>query len=223
MNYLQRRPEQEPDALLYDPQCAVQSPEVVRSWAIDLGINPKDYTKLMDGFLILIPFYYANEDGTFPGLPEYWQRNLLSYSFYLGLGITIFKRDLGFNLLYGSTEGCSREVLFWLNEAKNSGCQDKVQQWHYAINVLSVFTEGYSPETTGPNADAKLVRERMPIAGLTPAIRLGLNDPEFAKQLFEGGIDEREKCDDEELAGRIEWMKEYVFNSYSQDETRSTN
>ena len=89
--------------------------------------------------------------------------------------------------------------------------------------MLSVFTEGYSPETTGPNADAKLVRERMPIAGLTPAIRLGLNDPEFAKQLFEGGIDEREKCDDKELAGRIEWMKEYVFNSYSQDETRSTN
>ena len=177
----------------------------------------------MDGFLILIPFYYANEDGTFPGPPEYWQRNLLSYSFYLGIGMTIFKRDLAFNLLYRSTEGCSREVLFWLNEVKNSGCPDKVQQWHYAINVLSVFTGEYSPETTGPNADAKLVRERMPIAGLTPAIRLGLNDPEFAKQLFEGGIDEREKCDDKELAGRIEWMKEYVFNSYSQDETRSTN
>ena len=50
MNNLQRRPEQEPDALLYDPKCAIQSPEVVRSWAIDLGISPKDYTKLIDEF-----------------------------------------------------------------------------------------------------------------------------------------------------------------------------
>jgi hypothetical protein len=223
MNNLQRRPEQEPDALLYDPKCAVQSPEAIRSWAKDLGIDPRDCRKIMDGFLILIPFYHANEDGTLPNSPEYWQRNLLSYSFYLGLGITIFKRDIAFYLLHGATEGCSREALFWLNEVKKSGCQDKVQQWHYAINVLSVFTEGYSPETTGPNADAKLVRERIPIAGLTPAIRLGINDPEFAKQLFEGGIDEREKCNDEELAGRIEWMKEYVLNSYSQKETQSSN
>ena len=223
MNNLQRRPEQEPDALLYDPKCAVQSPEAIRSWAKKLGIDPRDCRKIMDGFLILIPFYHVNEDGTFPSSPEYWQRNLLSFSFYLGLGITIFKRDLAFYLLYGTTEGCSREALFWLNEVKNSSCQDKVQQWHYAINVLSVFTEGYSPETTGPNADAKLVRERIPIAGLAPAIRLGLNDPEFAKQLFEGGIDEREKCDDKELTGRIEWMKEYVFNSYSQKETQSSN
>jgi len=144
MNNLQRRPEQEPDALLYDPKCAVQFPEAIRSWAINLGINPNDCRKLMDGFLILIPFYHANEDGTFPSSPEYWQRNLLSYSFYLGLEIIIFKRDIAFYLLYGATEGCSREVLFWLNEIKNSGCQDKVQQWHYAINVLSVFTEGYS-------------------------------------------------------------------------------
>ena len=100
--------------------------------------------------------------------------------------------------------------MFWLNEAKNSGCQDKVQQWHYAINVLSVFTEGYSPETTGPNADAKLVRERMPIAGLTPAIRLGLNDPEFAKQLFEGGIDEKQHCATQRKVKMFRWMTTMV-------------
>ena len=53
--------------------------------------------------------------------------------------------------------------------------------------------------------------------------RLGLNDPEIAKQLFEGGIDEKQHYDDEELIASIEWMKEYVFNSYSQKETQSSN
>ena len=88
---------------------------------------------------------------------------------------------------------------------------------------LTVFTGDQSPGTTGPDADKELVRERMPIAGLTPAIRLGLNDPVFAKELFQGGIDEKENCPDDELIARIEWMKEYVFNSYSQKETQSTN
>ena len=48
-------------------------------------------------------------------------------------------------------------------------------------------------------------------------------NPEFAKELFEGGVDEKEQCGDEELVARIEWMKEYIFNSYNQEETHSTN
>ena len=223
MNNLQRTPQQEPDALIYDPECAVQSPDVVEDWVKSLGVYSDDCRKLMDGFLVLTPYYHANEDGTFPGAPEYWQRNLLSYSFYLGLGITIFNRNLAFYLLYGLTEGPSKGVLFWLNEVKNSSYSDKVQQWHHAVNLLTVFTGYQSPGTTGPDADKELVRERMPIAGLTPAIRLGLNDPEFAKELFEGGVDEKENCPDDELIARIEWMKEYIFNSYSQKETQSSN
>ena len=99
----------------------------------------------------------------------------------------------------------------------------KILQNGNAVNLLTVFIGDHSPETTGPNADKELVRVRTPIAGLTPAIRLGLNDPEFAKELFEGGVDEKERCGDEELVARIEWMKEYIFNSYNQEETHSTN
>ena len=45
----------------------------------------------------------------------------------------------------------------------------------------------------------------------------------FAKELFEGAVAEREQCNDEELTARIEWMKEYIFNAHSQEETHSTN
>ena len=41
--------------------------------------------------------------------------------------------------------------------------------------------------------------------------------------LFEGAVDEKEKCGDEELVARIEWMKGYIFNAHSQKETHSTN
>jgi len=36
MNNLQRTPQQEPDALIYDPECAVYSPGLLRSWVDSL-------------------------------------------------------------------------------------------------------------------------------------------------------------------------------------------
>tara|TARA_B100000315_G_C14456121_1_gene531473 strand:+ start:904 stop:1059 length:156 start_codon:yes stop_codon:yes gene_type:complete len=47
---------------------------------------------------------------------------------------------------------------------------------------------------------------------------LGLNDPEFAKELFEGGVDEKGQCGNEELVARATWMKEFIFNAHSQNE-----
>ena len=223
MNNLQRTPQQEPDALIYDPECAVHSPELIRSWVDSLDTCTEFCERLANGFFTLIPYYYVREDGTFPDPPEFWQRNLLSHSFYFGLGVTIFQRHFAQNLLYGLTDGPSKVVLLLFNEVKRVGYLNKVQQWHHAVNLLTVFIGDHSPETTGPNADKELVRVRTPIAGLTPAIRLGLNDPEFAKELFEGGVDEKEQCGDEELVARIEWMKEYIFNAHNQEETHSTN
>jgi len=223
MNNLQRTPQQEPDALIYDPECAVHSPELIRSWVDSLDTCTEFCERLANGFFTLIPYYYVQEDGTFPDPPEFWQRNLLSHSFYLGLGVTIFNRNFAQYLLYGLPEGPSKVALLLFSEVKRVGYSDKVQQWHHAVNALTHFTEVVSPETTGPDADAELVRERMPIAGFTPAIRLGFNDPEFAEALFEGAVDEKEQCGDEELVARLEWMKEYIFNAHNQEETRSTN
>ena len=223
MANLQRRSQQEPAVSIYDPRCAVNSPELIRSWVASLDTCTEFCERLAKGFFTLIPYYYVREDGTFPDPPEFWQRNLLSYSFYFGLGVTIFNRHFAQYLLYGLTEGPSKVVLLLFNEVKGVGYSDKVQQWHHAVNLLTVFTGDHSPETTGPDADKELVRERMPIAGLTPAIRLGLNDPELAEALFEGAVDEKEKCGDEELVARIEWMKEFIFNAHNQNETHSTN
>ncbi len=223
MNNLQRKPQQEPNALICHPECAIYTPEIIRSWGNNLGSYPDHYEKLVDGFFILIPSYCEDEDGNFSGPPEFWQRNLLSYSFYLGLGLTIFNRELARNLLYGLTEGPSKFVLFFLNETKKYCSSDKVEQWHFAVNVLTYFTQVASPETTGPDTNAVLLRARAPIAGFTPAIRLGLNDPDFAEVLFEGAVDEREKCDDEELIARIDWIKAFVIDTHKKQETRSNN
>ena len=223
MNNLQRKPQQEPNVLICHPECPIYTPDLIRQWGNDLDLYPDYYEKLADGFLRLIPSYCEGEDGKFQGAPEFWQRNLLSYSFYFGLGLTVFNRELAQKLIYGLTEGPSKFVLFFLNETKKYGSSDKFEQWHFAVNVLTYFTQVASPETTGPGADAGLLRSRAPIAGFTPAIRLGLYDPEFAEALFEGAVDEREKCDDEELIGRIDWIKGFVINTHEKQETCSNN
>ena len=223
MKNLQRRTQQEPNILICHPECPIYTPDLIRQWGNDLDLYPDYYEKLVNGFLGLIPSYCEDEEGNLPGTPEFWQRNLLSYSFYFGLGLTILNRELAQILIYGLTEGPSKFVLFFLNETKDYDSLNRVEQWNFAVNVLTYFTDKASPETTGPGADAGLLRSRAPIAGFTPAIRLGLNDPEFAEALFEGAVDEKEKCGDEELIDRIDWIKWFVINSYVKQFTSSNN
>lgn len=223
MKYLQRESQQDQNLLICHPECPVYTPDLIRQWGNDLDLYPDYYEKLVNGFLDFIPSYCEDEEGNLPGIPEFWQRNLLSYSFYFGLGLTIFNRELAQKLIYGLTEGPSKFVLFFLNETKDYGSLNKVEQWNFVVNVLTYFTQKASPETTGPDADVALLRSRAPIAGFTPAIRLGLYDPEFAEALFEGAVDEKEKCDDEELIDRIDWIKWFVINSYVKQFTSSNN
>jgi hypothetical protein len=91
------------------------------------------------------------------------------------------------------------------------------------VNVLTVLTGVASPDTTSPDTDERLVKQRATISGFTPAIRLGLNDPEFARALFEGATDERHKCDDEELYARIDFIQAFIQDAYSKNLARSSN
>ena len=105
MSNLQRKPHQEPEVSICDPECAVYSPHIIKAWVDSIEFRPQDYEKYADYFLTLIPEYCCGEDGTLPGPPEFWQRNLLSYSFFFGLGVTILDRQFAQYLLYGLTEG----------------------------------------------------------------------------------------------------------------------
>ena len=136
MNYLQNKPRQDQNVLICHPECPIYTPDLIRQWGNDLDLYPDYYEKLADGFFGLIPSYCEDGEGNFAGLPEFWQRNLLSYSFYFGLGLTIFNRELAQKLIYGLTEGPSRFVLFFLNEIKGYGSLNKVEQWNFAVNVL---------------------------------------------------------------------------------------
>ena len=113
--------------------------------------------------------------------------------------------------------------MLWLSEVRKTNHVGNAQLWNHAVNILTYFTGVISPETSGPNASEELIRQRTPIAGFTPAIRLGLNDPEFAKALFEGAVDERENCDDENLVGRINWMKDFIHDAWIKNEASSSN
>ena len=93
----------------------------------------------------------------------------------------------------------------------------------HAVNVLTVLTGIASPETTGPSTDEELVKQRATISEFTPAIRLGLIDPKFARAFFEGAIDEREKCDDEELDARIDFIHAFIQDACSKNLARSSN
>jgi len=72
---------------------------------------------------------------------------------------------------------------------------------------------GNLAEAVGSDANEVIVKQRATIASFTPAIRLGLNDLEFAQALFEGAIGERENCDDEKLVGRINWIKATIVDT----------
>ena len=223
MSNLQRKHKQVTDISIYEPECAIHSPELLQDWADSLQVTSEFNEQFVVGILNLIPGYCCQEDRKLPGLPEFWQRNILSYSFYFGLGLTIFDRQLARDLLYGLVEGPSRKLLFWLNEVSKHDHPDLFSLWVHAINLLTVFTSIVSPETTGPNADERLAKERGAIAGFTPAIRLGLSDPEFAGALFQGALDEKEKCGDVELIERIKWIKATILDSFNKNRTRSSN
>lgn len=223
MDNLNRNSQQEPDLSIYDPACAIYSPHIIEAWRDEIEFQPKFNDQFAESFMKLIPIYYLDGNRELPGLKEFWLRNLLSYSFFLGLGVTIFEREYALRLLYGLNEGWSRTVLFWFGEVKNSGQENKNKLWIHAINILTVYAGKVWPETIGLDADEDLVKQSAPIAGFTPAIRLGLSDPEFACELFEGAFDERKKCDDESLVERINRTKNFISNSNCQKETSSSN
>jgi hypothetical protein len=223
MSNLKRKPQEGPDVSIYEPECAVYSPHVIEEWVDGVEFKPRDYEQYADFLLTVIPHYCCEEGGSLSGPPEFWQRNVLSYSFFLGLGVTIFKRPFAHGLLCGLVEGWSREALVWLYTVGKIDHADNAQLWNHAVNVLTFFTGEASPETTGPDADEELVKQRASIAGFTPAIRLGLNSPEMAVALFEGAVNEREKCDDAKLVGRLDWMKAYIADAFRKDQARSSN
>ena len=81
--------------------------------------------------------------------------------------------------------------MFWINQIKLSKQEDNSQLWNHTINVITESAGSAWPAMVGPDADGELIKQSAPIAGFTPAIRLGLNDPSFASKLFEGAFDER--------------------------------
>ena len=90
-------------------------------------------------------------------------------------------------------------------------------------NILTVYAGTVWPDAVGLDANEDLIKHNAPIAGFTPAIRLGLSDPDFAVELFEGAEDERRSCNDDELLERIDRKKKFISNSYSQKETCTNN
>ena len=147
----------------------------------------------------------------------------MSYSLFLGLGLTIFDRPYAYNLLHGLNKEWIGSALFWLEEVGRNDHTDNVQLWNHAVNVLAFFAGQVTPEATGPDADEESVKQGTPIAGFAPGIRLGLNNPEYAEALFEGAVNEQENCDYDELVARIDYMKAFINDAWNKNQARSSN
>jgi hypothetical protein len=223
MSNLKRKPQQVPDVSIYEPECAVYSPDVIMEWVIDVEFKPGDYEQYADYFLSVIPNYCREEDGSLSGPPEFWQRNVLSYSLFLGLGVAIFDRPYANTLLHGLNKEWIGSALFWLYEVGKTDHADNTQLWNHAVNALAFFAGQVSPEATGPDADGEVVKQETPIAGFAPAIRLGLNNPVLAEALFEGAVNEQENCDYDVLVARIDYMKAFINDAWNKNQARSSN
>ena len=108
MNNPQRTPQQEPDVSIYDPECVVNSPHIIAEWLNNIDFAPNNNEKYLEYFTTLISKYCCEEDGTLPGPPEFWLRNVLSYSFFFGLGVTIFDRNHARKMSYALKEEVNR-------------------------------------------------------------------------------------------------------------------
>lgn len=223
MENLKNNSQQEPEFSICDPACAIYSPQIIEAWRDDIAIQPNVNDEYSESFVKLISIYHPNQNSKRKNLKEFRLRNLLSYSFFFGLGVTIFHKEYARRLLYGLNEGWSRTVLFWLDEVKNSGHENNNKVWNHAINILTVYAGAVWPDAVGTDANEDLIKHNAPIAGFTPAIRLGLSDHKFAVELFEGADDERRACDDDALLERINRIKRFISNSYSQKETCTNN
>ena len=82
---------------------------------------------------------------------------------------------------------------------------------------------GVGSKATGPDAEPILAKELGTIEGFTTAIRFGLNDPEYARKLFGGAVDEHEKCNDETLLGRLIWIRGTIADAWGKNKARSSN
>ena len=118
----------------------------------------------------------------------------------------------------------SAEVLSLLKiDPKGIYCDGTIGLGGHAEKIIQKLSgEGHLIGIDRDEKAISLCRKRLTSSRFT---KISLFNDSFinAKTLFEGGIDEKENCDDEELVGRIEWMREYILNSYNQKESQSNN
>ena len=222
MTEFNKESKQEPELSIYDPDCAIYSPHIIEEWKRTIETTPDSNDQYVSALITLVQ-YNHEKNREYPESKEYWTRNIISYSFFFGIGITIFEKKFAQQIISGLSEGWSRRILFWLNQIKLSKQEDNAQLWNHTINVITESAGSAWPEMIGPDADGELIKKSVPIAGFAPAIRLGLNDSEFAEKLFEGALDERNKCNDKNIVKRLNWMKTFILNSKSQEETSKYN
>ena len=166
-------------------------------------------------FYDFIPEYLVDESEHLHGSPEDWQQNVISYSFFLGIGVGLFDEKLRDYLVDGMTPGMldtSNLILKGFDGVKLVEHENNGELWEHSINFISNMMSLTSPETTGTNADENLIKERSPISGLIPGLRLTITDKKFANELYMDAIREKKACGEEELLDRIDFMKNFVHD-----------
>jgi len=221
MSNLKRKPQQE--LPLSDPNCLVYSPHVIEDWAGTIDFWPQHNDKYAGYFLNLVSKYCLDKDDTPYGPPELWLRNVISYCFFFGLGLTLSDREYARLVLYGLPEEWSRYALFWLSQVKKAHHEDNVELWGHSINLVTLFINHTCPKETDPSYDVKALVEKGRSIGFVTGVRLALDNQEFAESLFEGAVDEREKCDDKALKGRVGWIAGTIEDFWNKDKARSSN
>jgi len=223
MSNLERKNPQKPEASIYDPECVVRSPHVIEAWADTVSFKPQHNDKYAEYFLNLVSKYCLDKDNNPYGPPELWLRNVISYCFFFGLGFTLYDREYARHILYGLPEEWSRYALFWLSQVKDASHEDNIQLWGHSVNLVTLFINQTYPKETDPHYDAKALVDKGRSIGFVTGVRLALDNQEFAELLFEGAVDERQKCDDKTLEGRIGWIAGTIKDFWNKDKVRSSN
>ena len=101
-------------------------------------------------FFDFIPEYLVDESEHLHGSPEDWQHNVISYSFYLGIGIGLFDEKFRDYLVDGMTPGMldtSNLILKGFDGVKLVEHENNGELWEHSINFISNMMSLTSPET----------------------------------------------------------------------------
>ncbi len=160
----------------------------------------------------LLAEYCCDKSGRLAGSPEQWAFRVVSYSFFFGLRLPdvdpAFARILRDGI--GPARLPAELAIKGLTELARTLHGSPQDLWMHGVDTLCRLAALTSPETFGPHASERLVKERMGYVGLTPGLLLALEEPPLGRSFAAAAVVENNGCPPKVYTERVTFIKNFI-------------